>query len=242
MDWDQIYHYGIPFFTLILSGFAIPVPEEIVVTAAGVLCGSNAEILWSAMIAVCLCGIALGDSALYLIGWLWGAKLVQKEWVKRKLLAEDKREKIKQNYHEYGIMIVLFARIVPGIRTPVFLMAGILKLPFKRFMLLDAICAIPNVIIFFSLGYWFTDQFLAALKRVEGHRPLVFVVVLAGIGGYVLYSFQRRKVTTGDPTNIPVIGGQLGAMAHHQHVKHEEEEHPMPAPEIDAAKPAATGP
>lgn len=78
MVWPDVYHYAIPFFTLILSGFALPVPEEMVLTAAGVLCGRDAQIYWQVMIPVCILGIAIGDSALYFIGWMWGPSWLKK--------------------------------------------------------------------------------------------------------------------------------------------------------------------
>jgi membrane protein DedA with SNARE-associated domain len=218
----DLYHLFIPFGLLVISGFALPMPEEMIVAGAGVFCGSHPEVYWWVMVPVLILGIAIGDSALYIIGHIWGSKLLKYNWVRTKLLPMDKQDKIKHNYHEYGLMIVLFARIIPGIRTPIFLMAGILNISFKRFMLMDAICSIPSVAIFFSLGYWFADQFMAVLNRVEGHRPLVIVVVLASVGGYLIYSFRQRKVTTGDPDSIPVIGGPLGTYAH-QHVKHEDD-------------------
>ena len=43
------------------------------------------------------------------------------------------------------MLILLFARILPGIRSPIFLTAGIMKLSWQRFLLADGIYAVPGV-------------------------------------------------------------------------------------------------
>ena len=50
----------------------------------------------------------------------------------------EKRAEIEKNFHDRGIMVLLGARLLPGIRTPIFIMAGVLRVPFGRFLLADA--------------------------------------------------------------------------------------------------------
>ena len=62
------------------------------------------------------------------------------------------------NFQKYGVKILLFARLTPGIRAPIFLTAGIMKLPVTYFLFADGIYAIPGVSMLFFLGYWFSRQ------------------------------------------------------------------------------------
>jgi hypothetical protein len=107
------------------------------------------------------------------------------------------------------------ARFTPGIRTPVFLMAGVLRMPLYRFLMADALYAIPGVNLLFWLAYWFTDQFVEAITAAERHKPLIIVAVLAAVGGALLYKLLvGRKVSTGDPDDIPSLVKPVGAVTH----------------------------
>ena len=46
---------------------------------------------------------------------------------------------ISENFRTYGIKILLFARLTPGVRSPIFVTAGIVHLPVIRFLVADAI-------------------------------------------------------------------------------------------------------
>src|SRR5262249_33675807 len=87
-DGAAVYPYWVIYFTLIGVGFGIPpLPEEIPVVVAGGLAGHpDNHILWWIMLPVCVAGVVSSDGLLYLIGRLWGPRLVEYQWVKKRLL------------------------------------------------------------------------------------------------------------------------------------------------------------
>ena len=113
-------------------------------------------------------------------------------------------------------MVLLGARLLPGIRTPIFIMAGVLRVPFGRFLLADAIYAIPMVNVLFWLSYMLTDQVLAIFNQINAYRPLVISHLLAGIVGPLLYKYVfARHVSTGEPPHVPkIIAKPAGAIGH----------------------------
>ena len=44
----------------------------------------------------------------------------------------DKRQRIQENFHRYGFLIFAVGRLVPGIRTTLFLTAGTMRLSLLR--------------------------------------------------------------------------------------------------------------
>src|SRR5262249_34380490 len=109
-----------------------------------------------------------------------------------------------------GIRILLFARLTPGIRAPIFLTAGITKLPLHRFVIADGIYAIPGVGILFGLGWAFTDQIVSLIRsEVAVVKEIIFLVVLVGVAGYFAYRFLRKPVLTGNPHEMPMIVEQV---------------------------------
>jgi membrane protein DedA with SNARE-associated domain len=241
-DAVALWKYGSVFGTLILAGFGLPVPEEIPVVTAGAMVGHDANEVayhddlagalgggpiayldpdpiglarWWVMLPVCILGVVLGDCVIYTAGRLWGRRLLRSGWVQRHVLPPDKQVKIEQNFAKNGILILLGARLTPGIRTPVFLMAGVLKMPLARFLLADGLYAIPGVNLLFWLAYLFTDQFVEAIRAVERHRPMAIAVALAAVGGVVLYKLLvRRKLSTGDVEEIPPYVKPVGKVTH----------------------------
>jgi len=197
---------------LLASGLGLPVPEEIWVVGAGATAGhQESGIFWWVMLPICIIGVVVGDGALYGIGRIWGHKLLDKKWVQRWLVTPDKRVRIQQNFDRYGIWILLGARLVPGIRSPIFLMAGMNHMPLIKFIIADGLYAIPGVSALFFLAYMFTDQFVELVKKADSYRQ-VFAVFVAGVAvGYVIRFIQKHPVTEGDPKEVPIIGEQIAS-------------------------------
>ena len=113
------------------------------------------------------------------IGRFWGTRLVERPFIRKHILTPERLQKITDNFHDYGIRILLFARLTPGIRTPIFLTAGITRLPLMRFVLADGIYAIPGVSILFVLGYAFTDRIVDLIENEAGKvKSIIILVVL----------------------------------------------------------------
>jgi membrane protein DedA with SNARE-associated domain len=209
-DTTVIYPYFVIFTMLLASGMGFPIPEEIpVVTAGGWVAHPDSGVTWWVMLPVCIAGVVISDAFLYTIGRVWGPRLLQNRLIRMRLLPPTRYKEIQGNFHKYGVKILLFARLLPGIRAPIFITAGIMHLPFTKFLLADGIYAIPGVSLLFFLGFWFTDQFLEVVRRLESMRPLIVLVVLAAVGSYLLYHFLHRPVVTGDPHELPSIVEQV---------------------------------
>jgi len=199
--------WGAPgiFIGILLTGIGFPMPEELPIVLGGALVGTG-HADWWIMLPTCIIGVIVGDSLLYFIGRFWGSKLVERPFIRKHILMPERLQKISQNFHDYGIRILLFARLTPGIRAPIFLTAGITKLPLFRFVFADGIYAIPGVTILFALGYVFTDRIVDLIKNEAGKmKSIIILVVLIGVAGYFAYRFLRKPMVTGNPSEMPKI-------------------------------------
>ena len=197
------------FLSILATGVGFPMPEELPIVLGGAMGARDRVYVWI-MLPVCIVGVIIGDSFLYLIGRFWGTKLVELPFIRKKLLPPDRLAKIADNFRKYGVTVLLFARLTPGIRAPIFLTAGITKMPIMNFLVADAIYAVPGVSILFFLGYWFTDAIIELIEAESRYvKPILVVVVLAGIGLYVAYLIWRKPVVTGNPKEMPPIVGPV---------------------------------
>jgi membrane protein DedA with SNARE-associated domain len=195
---------------------------------------------WYLMLPICVLGVVIGDGFLYGIGRIWGTRLVEMRWMKR-VLPVDKKLKIEENFHRYGVWVLLFARLLPTIRSPIYIMAGVMRVPFSLFVFADGLYAIPGVSLLFFLGYWLGDQFKDLIESFEGRvaaaRPILVLLGLAALTAYLIYHFFRHPVATGDPRlEVPVIGEKVAQVTeHHEHEQHAQDDTFRPAPKSDSA-------
>ena len=123
--------------------------------------------------------------------------------------------------YNYDHRLTLFARILPGIRSPIFLMAGMNHMSVRKFLLADGLYAIPGVSTMFFLAYVFTDQFVALVRKADSYRQVIVVFVIGVAVGYLAHFFQKHPVAEGDPKEVPIIGQQIAS-----HIKDPDNEKP----------------
>jgi membrane protein DedA with SNARE-associated domain len=184
---------------------------------------STVKLRWYIMLPVLIIGVVVSDGILYSLGRIFGTRLLEFPVLKR-LMPAERRRRIEENFHQYGIWVLLFARFMPTIRSPIFIMAGVTRLPLIRFLLADGIYAIPGVSLLFFLAYMLGDQFREMLEAAETRaKPILIVIGIGLVAAYLLYHFLRHPVATGDPREeIPVIGEQVAAK-----ITHENQEQPV---------------
>jgi membrane protein DedA with SNARE-associated domain len=237
MSAGELWFYLVSFGVLVVAGFGLGPPEEIALPgagiAAGVSAGTDLYLRWWILLPVCIAGVLVADLLLYGLGRYYGDRLLSHRWM-AKMMPPAKRQAIEKNFHDYGIIILLIGRLVPGIRAPLFLTAGAIRLHLSRFLIADGLGAVLGNSLLFFLGYFLGDQFKSAVTKVESLKPVLIVILLGGITAGLLYYFLRHPVTTGDPEEVPIIGHQVAV-----HLKPDEGSKP---PEPAAANANAQPP
>ena len=230
---DLLYWFGL----LLSAGFGNPIPEEFMVIGAGIhtsQLGKYGVFRWL-LLPVCIVGGVLADISLYTLGRLFGTRLFATRLMMR-LTPPEKRERIHANFDRYGIAIFVVGRLMPGIRTTLFLTAGSMRLSLLRFIIADGIGALFGASLFFMLGFGlgasFEDIILDWEQKIMDYKSMILLAALVLVGGYVLYGFLRAPVSAGDPKEVPLIGSQIAAAIPDQHAAQDVESVPaatMPA-------------
>ena len=126
------FAYLVIFFFLLACGLGLPIPEDILLIAAGVLAYYEVIDLTLA-IAVCLVGVVVGDITVYFLGAKYGRKLTNRAFFSS-VLPPHRLDRVKMKLHKYGNKLIFSARFMPGLRAPIFFTAGTLHLPFRIFL------------------------------------------------------------------------------------------------------------
>lgn len=182
---------GIVIF-LILTGGGLPIPEEVPIIIAGVASAGDAPLLnvWVAY-GCCVVGALLGDMLVYGIGRFLGAGFFRRHPRFAHFVHEEREQQMEDLIRRHGLKVFLLARFMVGVRAPVYLAAGVLRVSFKRFVIVDAFCATLVVSVVFSLSHFFGHNIANYIRR--GQWGVTGVVAVAVLIAALIFYFRHRK-------------------------------------------------
>ena len=199
--------YAFVFVVLLLCGFGLPMPEDVVLVTGGVLAwlASDLESVSVAgllhdrglfmMILVGLSGILAGDTVIFLAGRRFGHRVADFRPLRR-IITPKKLELVEKKVRTRGNIVVMFARFVPGLRAPTFFTVGHARMPFWEFLLFDGAAALVSAPLWVCVGFWFGSDLEEAARvagRFSHYILLAVAVVLAALGARWL---QARRAGT----------------------------------------------
>lgn len=175
----SLKYFGIV-LVLTLCGTGLPIPEEIPVVAGAFFSheAGGSVMSWYFALPACFIGALCGDCVMYAAGYHWGHGVLRNHrWFVRFQHPEN-QPVIEQALQQHGLKVLLIARFLVGLRSPIYLAAGILRFPFRQFLLYDAIAAAPVVGITFALGYLFASHLEQLLHDMRTAKYVLLAVVL----------------------------------------------------------------
>lgn len=189
-SWIAGFSYPAVFLLLVLCGVGAPLSEELVVITGGLVVAHSGASL-SLMGLAAYLGILAGDSALYRIGRTLGPKVFSHPKLSR-MLTPARMHLFQKLFARHGAVTVFFARFLPGLRAPAFLLAGATGLPYRRFLLADAAAAWIPAMGMTWLGYRFGPTVLADVRG--GLRWLFIGAVSVGLVMLCIHFVKQRTV------------------------------------------------
>lgn len=157
-----LYSYFVMFSLLLAGGFGFPLPEDVVLITGGILSSLHICNFWITL-AVCMSGVLIGDTTMFLIGRKMGPR-IRANCVLSRLLTEKNNRRIMEAFEKYGDKVLFMARFMPGLRAPIFMSAGMYHVPWWKFFTFDGGAALISVPLWIYLGYLFGAN-LGELER-----------------------------------------------------------------------------
>jgi len=175
---------------LLLENAGIPVPGETILLLASFLAFSEKELQLSWIILVATIAATLGDNLGFALGHYGGRPVVER-YQRFFRVQQSTLERGESLFARYGAVTVFFARFVFGMRIIAGPMAGVLRMPWKKFLFFNFLGAAVWVAVISSVGYLF-GQHWNRLEHVVKQFDLV-VVALVAVGAALLWWRNRRK-------------------------------------------------
>lgn len=181
------------FLLMALEGFGIPIPSEITMPFAGFLttpAGGN-KFNVAAAIAVGAAGEVVGGVIAYWLGYYGGRPMLVR-YGHLVLLSEVELEKAEVWFRKYGDWVVLVTRLLPAIRSFIALPAGVVHMPFWRFLIYSAVGSTIWCAFLVFIGHVLGQHWETVSASVRKYDVLIVVLVVALLA-FALY----KRLTAG---------------------------------------------
>jgi membrane-associated protein len=130
-------------FLATLSTVVLPVPEEVTLLAAGYAVRLGSASFAGGLLATWL-AVMIGDTSAYLVGRELLGRALRTRWG-RALLPEARRVWAERLVTEHGVRAIVIGRFFVGLRGFIYFAVGASRLPFGRFLAVDAVAALVEV-------------------------------------------------------------------------------------------------
>lgn len=175
-------------FTLLLENAGIPLPGESVLLFASFLAHEHHELNLALIILVGTAACTLGDNLGYWIGYRGGRALLHRY---RGLFHVSDRaiQRGEKLFESYGSVAILFSRFVIGMRVIAGPLAGVLRMPWRKFAVYNFLgaawwVATVSVVGFLMGHHW--DKLVEIVTRIH-------VVAIGGLALLIFFLWRRNR-------------------------------------------------
>lgn len=183
-------------------------PEELILVAAGFV-AYRGELTGDGhhpvgLMATASAAILVGDSIPYVLGRLFGPKLLRLRLV-RSWISQEGLARFDRWFQRHGRLTIFVARFLPGIRVPAFFTAGSMNTSVARFYVMDGLGVLISAPLFVWLGYYFGKDIETVVAWVQRAEHTVLWAIGGGtVIALALYFFWWRRRRTRKLLGEPV--------------------------------------
>ena len=177
-------------FLMALENLFPPIPSELILPFAGFLVGRG-EIGFLPALIASTAGSLSGALILYALG-RWGGRNLILRYGRYLRVKEADLDHAEGWFDKYDEWVVLFGRMVPGVRSVVSIPAGMLRTPFLRFVLLTTAGSAAWNTLLLGAGWYLGENW----QQIEGFMGslsnFVLVLVAVALVAAAIWWWRRR--------------------------------------------------
>ncbi len=180
--------YTLLFGWVLLEQLGLPIPAAPLLVAAGAL-ARGGKMNLTFVVALAFVAATLADLFWYFLGRYRGGRILK--LLCRISLEPDSCVRRTENlFVRHGVQSLLVAKFIPGLNTAAPSLAGIFRMPVRRFLIFDCLGGFFWVATVTSVGLIFSDQLEAIAQRWGGGLA---AALAGGLAAYVLWKFIQRR-------------------------------------------------
>jgi membrane protein DedA with SNARE-associated domain len=188
------YGYGAVALVVMGESLGLPLPGETLLLLGAAYAGAGYLEVWGIIVAAAV-GAIVGDTLGYELG-RWGGRALLERYGPVLHLKAQHLARAEAFFARYGAKTVFVGRFIAVLRTYSALLAGIYRLPYRRFLLFNAAGGLLWALTFGWLGAAFGSQ-SPLIERWAGRAGLLMLGLLVLVGVVVRlgrWAIRRGRV------------------------------------------------
>jgi membrane protein DedA with SNARE-associated domain len=177
---------------LLLENAGVPVPGETILLFASFLASSEQNLHLPWIIVTGVVAATVGDNLGYIVGRRGGRPLLDRY---RHIfhIPEQHIQKGERLFLRYGAAAIFFGRFIFGMRVVAGPLAGVLRMPWRRFAIFNFLGAALWVSVISVAGYVFGRNWGALLHFMKHFNVSVGIIVVLLILGWCCRRWMLRE-------------------------------------------------
>jgi len=190
---NAVVHYGYwaVAAALLLENAGVPVPGETVLLLASFLAYSEHELQLQWIIVVATIAATVGDNLGFALGH-YGGRPVLARYQAFFRIQDATIARGEGMFARYGALTIFFARFVFGLRIIAGPLAGVLRMPWRKFGIFNFLGAGLWVTVISGAGYLFGQHFHRLERDLKRFDLAVAIAVLLGLA-FLWWRKRRGK-------------------------------------------------
>ena len=190
--------YFVICFAMFLENVIPPIPSEVIMPLGGFLVFQG-NLNFYVLVIFGLIGTVLGSLPWYYLGrFLNEKKLASFVESKGKFLGINVKDfnKSKLWFDKYGVSLIFWGRLIPGIRTLISVPAGIELMPLKKFLVWTSLGSLIWVVLLSLAGYAFGENYRLIETYLDNLKVFIKPILLIISIFFILKYLKNIKVKT----------------------------------------------
>jgi membrane protein DedA with SNARE-associated domain len=173
------------------SGLPLFIPGDAFLLYVGHRLPHNVPVFLFAWVGFVV-AVTFGATNLYLVSRRYGRRLLEHRFASLLHVTPERLNQAEQSFRRWGAWALIFGRHIPGLRVPLTVAAGVLKLPYRIFAVSVAVSSAAWAGAFLLLGLLFGNSIERSI-RSSPWIYLIGVVVVVGVIVVVALVRSRRE-------------------------------------------------
>jgi membrane protein DedA with SNARE-associated domain len=174
-----------------VESFGVPAPGQTIMVAAAIYAGAGRMNI-VAVAAISFVAAVLGDNVGYWIGVRGGRKVVHR-FGKYAFITPERFDRAERFFARRGNRIVVVARFIDGLRQLNGVIAGITAMPWRTFLLYNAIGAALWVGWWTTLAYLLGNNLVEIFEYIHRYQWWAIGVGVIAVASYVMLHVRHVR-------------------------------------------------
>jgi membrane protein DedA with SNARE-associated domain len=174
-----------------VESFGVPAPGQTIMVAAAIYAGAG-RLNVVAVAAIAFVAAVLGDNIGYWIGVRGGRRIVHR-FGRYVLITPERLERAEKFFARRGNRIVVVARFIDGLRQLNGVIAGITAMPWRTFLIYNAIGAALWVGWWTTISYLLGTHLVEIIEQVHRYKWWAIAVVAVAVAAYIILHVRHIR-------------------------------------------------